>query len=136
VAGQAAGGHHLLDGGGQGPGQDRALGHVADPPSVLELFGRGAEEADGAGLGPGQTEEDAQQRRLPRAVGADEGHELALAHPEADPAQDRVAAVRERDVARLEHRVAGGGVHRDLVVFGVERGVQRSASPPAARRRN
>jgi hypothetical protein len=108
--GQTAGGHHLLHRGRQDVEQHRALGDVAHPPPFGQLVRRQAEEPDVAALGAEEAEGDAQQRRLPRAVGSDQGHELAGGHGEAGAVEHHLPGVGEGDGVDLQ-----GGGHRGQV---------------------
>src|SRR5439155_22624453 len=74
------------------PGVRRQRGNV---PAV---------ERDGPGGRLVQTDDRAQQRRLARAVGADDGEGLARRHRETDLAQRLEVSMPDRQVANLKHR--------------------------------
>ena len=67
------------------------LRHEADAAPVPEAVERGAEQPHLAAAGGHQPEHGADQRRLARAVGAEDGEHLAGAHDEVDAAQHRTA---------------------------------------------
>jgi hypothetical protein len=93
----------------------------------LEDEAEAAADADGVDGGVGDhlaVEEDvavvdlleqvdaAQQRRLARARGADQGHRFVLAHGEVDPPQHLALAEGLGHPPHLEHDLAGGRAHR------------------------
>ena len=82
-------------------GEVRLLRQVADAGARLH-------EALAA-IGLDQPGGDLQQRRLARAVAADEAHALARRHRQLDAVEQRRAAEGERDVAELEEGRRHGG---------------------------
>src|SRR5205823_14411921 len=67
-----------------------------------------AVEGDGSSRRRLQAGDDAEQRRLARPVGADEGQRLAPVHVHGDPEQHLEVSVGEVDVLDAEHRVTCG----------------------------
>ena len=80
--------------------------HDADPDPQLGVGvgDRAAAQPDDAAFGDPESADDAQQRRLAGAVGAEQGERLAFVHVEPDVEQHLHLAVREVEVAHLEHR--------------------------------
>ena len=76
------------------PGEVRLLRQVADGGARLH-------EARAA-IGLDQAGGDLQQRRLARAVAADEAHALARRDRQLDAVEQRRAAEGERDIAELD----------------------------------
>jgi hypothetical protein len=69
------------------------LEHEADPALArAALRGAPAFETDIAGIGELEAGDDAQQRRLARARGAEQGHQLAVADTEIDAVEGHVVA--------------------------------------------
>ena len=54
----------------------------------------GVAHADGAGVRPGPAGEQAQQRRLADAVGADQAYPVAVSEDEGDIVEERFGVVR------------------------------------------
>ncbi len=71
--------------GAQPIGEAEQLGEIAERPVRLGRAGRSAGDLGGAGGRGHEAAGDLHERRLARAVGTQQPHELALAHLEADP---------------------------------------------------
>jgi len=106
TSGKPAGGDRLLDRRGEVGGELAPLGHVAEPASLTEATGRGTEQLDSAVAQREQAEEQAQQRRLARAIGAHQGDELAGRDREVDAFEHGLGPVREGDLTSPQHRFA------------------------------
>ena len=76
--------------------------------ALLRVHGREVltVEADGAGKGRLDARDRAQQRGLARAVGADQRHQFAAAHVQADPGQRGDAAVAAVQAVDFKHCAA------------------------------
>jgi zinc transport system substrate-binding protein len=96
--------HDLAHGDRQVGREHIALRDVPEPGALAQRARVGPEEARLTGLWREEPEEEAQQRRLPRAVRAHERGELTRAQREAHVVHDRLRAVREREVSGIEER--------------------------------
>ena len=104
-------------------GNDRAAAHELDDADLHPQLGvgvgdRATVEPDDAAFGDPEPADDAQQRRLAGAVGAEQRERLALVHVEADVEQHLHLAVGEVEVAHLDApgRSASGCCSRVLLV--------------------
>jgi len=81
---------------------------VADPPAKRRRRRArvGAEESEPAGARPEQQGQDAEQRRLARAVRAEEHHRLAPPHDEIDARQHRRAGEGPHEALGVDRRIA------------------------------
>ncbi len=77
-----------------------------DPRASLPAAGEGIDAVDGQspGLGPEQRGQHPQQGALARAVGAEDGHDLARSNVQIQSTQDRTQAIAFAKSRRFKHR--------------------------------
>ena len=90
-------------------GEDaRAAAQLHDPLAEahlgVDVRERAAVETDDAAVGDAQPADRPEQRRLPRAVGAEQREHLAACHLEPDVEQHLHRSVAEVEVVDLQHR--------------------------------
>jgi hypothetical protein len=96
--------------------QRHVAGHVREPAVQRDDVAPrvAVEQADGAAVGAQQAEQDADRRRLARAVGAEEGVHLARGHLEVQAIErprraEGLAQIRDRDRGRhVAHHTSAG----------------------------
>ena len=108
AVGQPAGGDHFSHAGRHAGRGGEALRDEPDPVVVGEAGERRAEELDRSGAQRGQAQQAAHQGRLPRAVGAEDRHDLSGMDGEVEVPQDRSAAQHHTAVRESHDGGAGG----------------------------
>ena len=88
--------HDLLDGGGYAAADRVPLRHVPDPGPVVETRGRHTEEFERSRGERDEAEDGAEQSRLARPVGPEQGHDLATGDVEVEPGEGALARVARR----------------------------------------
>jgi hypothetical protein len=100
--GESPGGDDLADGRAHGVAQGVALGHIPDAGAVVQVGDRHAEEVDLAAQHRDETEQALDERRLARAVGAEQGHHLTGGQREGHVVDDDAIAVAEGGVTDVD----------------------------------
>ena len=90
---------------GQVPVEAQAFGHVAASRAHPEIVHAALGDADDSGIGPQESQQAGEQRRLSGAVGPDQAHRLSLPHFQAD-AVERSGSPAEAAVG-LRHVLDG-----------------------------
>ena len=106
----------LLEGGGLGPrgGEDLAHGALVAVDHLVQVGDAGAAaQRDRAGVGVLLAGQHLQQRRLARAVGADQADARPRAELEVGAVEDQPAAEGLRDAAQRQRGGGGGGDGHD-----------------------